>query len=110
MIIEFTNQKPGFKSVCLLHYDPQKDKIKNVENVTAWLVSANYAVLPVPCGQPCPTNPLPKVQIFNGDNEALLNVIAKIQTHSKPGAMIPLNEEEFSVWKKAQESGEVISL
>ncbi len=96
--------------VLLLHYDLTKEKGENVSNVHSWLSGLpKTAVCPVPGGQPCPTNPLPKVTLFNSDNEVLLAIVKDI-IDAKPGSMVPLSEEEMKVFTEAQQNGDMITI
>ncbi len=109
MVIEFAGHDEG--RVCLVHWNELDDALDKVKHIVDQLLSAQpLPVVAIYNGKPCSTNPLPKLQIFNGGNRKLLSVIEKISAYTTPGEMIPLTEEEFYTFIHAQEVGEIVSI
>lgn len=66
----------GPKDIFLVHYNLKDDSYVHVQDVAKWLSTVpTHSVLIVPNGQPGPTNPLPKITIYDADNDVLLGAI-----------------------------------
>ena len=93
----------GPKNLFLVHISIKNDSPHSIDHVCDFLRTIpGHAVVRVPNGQPGPSNPLPKITIFNADNPVLMSAVEKILKDSKPGAMIPLTAEEMKAWVNSQ--------
>jgi len=105
MIVELLKTEGG-PNLCLLHFNRIKDKPENVNRLQDHLnhVLSGYKTAVVMDGEPAPSNPLPKIILFNADNPVLLSIVEKIAKQAKPGAMIPLSAEEMDAWVNSQQT------
>jgi len=103
MIIEQV-KVDDWNTLYLVHISIKDDSPHSVDHVCGELsLIKGSKVIRVPNGKPCPTNPLPKITIYNADNPVLLSVVKKITENSEPGSMIQLTAEEMKAWVNSKQ-------
>lgn len=101
------------KKLVLIHIVIGGDNPDHVDKFQSGLAALlpDYDLVLVPNGQPCPTNPLPKITLVNGENKILMGAIKKIcKQRIRPGMVVLLDKSEMDEIARARAEGEWVTL
>jgi hypothetical protein len=94
----------------LIHFDPTEHESRFLEKVSENIheILPKHTIVSVPYGQPCPTNPQPKIAIANRENPALLEAIKELYSKpTKPGEIRLLSSVQMKATIEAQANGDL---